>query len=231
MAWASRFWLMRISFRNSSFRISPGCGLRSCPMATSFDRLQPSMIINDLDIVSVVIEPTETDAPPVVDPDAQLPGARALSPSSRFPGGFLRSSTVRDASSWRSFRKARSWMSAGSRRLARPCQTRSVSLLTNDTIIHAAKYVLVRITYQGLTWRRPSGTPVSRGETVEQAVSQDFDRARARARASPTPGARATAISTPSPTALPIPLANPWVSPARAGPKRGLSLALANDTL
>jgi hypothetical protein len=36
------------------------------------------MIINYLDIVSVVIDPPETNAPPVVDPNTHLPGALAL---------------------------------------------------------------------------------------------------------------------------------------------------------
>jgi hypothetical protein len=69
---ADRFWLMPISLRNSSFRISPGWGLRSCAMITSFVLLRPSVIVRDLDIFSVALGPSEADAPLIVDPNAHL---------------------------------------------------------------------------------------------------------------------------------------------------------------
>src|SRR5437588_7681182 len=43
IACASWFWLMPISARNSSFRISPGCGLRSWVMDSLLHQLHPQV--------------------------------------------------------------------------------------------------------------------------------------------------------------------------------------------
>src|SRR5690242_9339358 len=69
IACASWFWLMPISSRNSSLRISPGCGLRRRAIAMS-----SAVIVHDLDVFGVAIGPPEADAPLVVDPDAHLSG-------------------------------------------------------------------------------------------------------------------------------------------------------------
>jgi len=57
------------------------------------------MIVDDLDVMSVVIDPPEADAPLVVDADAHLPGPAAserLQPIARWIGQGL---DPRDASS------------------------------------------------------------------------------------------------------------------------------------
>src|SRR5580658_9842698 len=77
IARARRFWLMPISFRNSSLSILPGWGLRSCVMSASFASLEPSMVVDDFDLMGVMLDPAETQAPLVVDADAHLPGACA----------------------------------------------------------------------------------------------------------------------------------------------------------
>ena len=66
------------------------------------------MIVDNLNIMTVMTHPPEANAPLIVDPDIYLAGALALSTSSRFPGGIFRPSIVRDASTWRSFLKAQS---------------------------------------------------------------------------------------------------------------------------
>src|SRR5271167_1694356 len=76
------------------------------------------------------------------------PARAPLSASSRFPGGFFKSSIVRDASTWRSFLKARSCIPAGNFRLDLPCQMRLVSLQLNDRIISEPFYKLIHDTYQ-----------------------------------------------------------------------------------
>ena len=35
------------------------------------------MVVHDLDVVSIAFTPSEADAPPIVDPDAPLPGSIA----------------------------------------------------------------------------------------------------------------------------------------------------------
>jgi hypothetical protein len=43
------------------------------------------MIIDNLDIVGIVIDPSETNAPLIVDPNAHLPGALVLEPFEPVP--------------------------------------------------------------------------------------------------------------------------------------------------
>src|SRR6185312_7111256 len=69
MARAIAFWLSPIGLRNSSARISPGCGLGNSRSA---------MVVDDFDIGRTSFCPNEADAPLVVDPDAHLPVAIAM---------------------------------------------------------------------------------------------------------------------------------------------------------
>src|ERR1700730_16016550 len=69
---------MPISFKNSSFRISPGWGLRSLPMVTSLNWIRSSMIVDNLNIMTVMPHPPEANAPLIVAPDIYLAGALAL---------------------------------------------------------------------------------------------------------------------------------------------------------
>src|SRR6185312_535456 len=73
MAFASWFWLMPISPRNSAFRISPGWGLCSSAML-----LLLSVIVRDFDIAGFAIIPSKTDTPLIVYPDAPLAFAIAF---------------------------------------------------------------------------------------------------------------------------------------------------------
>src|SRR6185295_19326691 len=56
-----------IGFRNSSSRISPGCGFGS-----------RSVIVDDLDVVGMALSPNEADPPLVVDTDRMLSAAISL---------------------------------------------------------------------------------------------------------------------------------------------------------
>jgi hypothetical protein len=47
-------------------------------MITSFNRLPSSMVVDNLDIMRVMPDPPEADAPLVIDPDAHLSGALAF---------------------------------------------------------------------------------------------------------------------------------------------------------
>src|ERR1700683_2259586 len=62
MARASAVCDNAIGFRNSSSRISPGCGLGK----------SSAVVIDDLDIVSASFGPVEADAPLVIDTNAPL---------------------------------------------------------------------------------------------------------------------------------------------------------------
>src|SRR5262245_26011345 len=67
MARASAVWERPIGFRNSSSRISPGCGLG-----------RRSMVVDDLDFVGMALTPDEADPPLVVDADRMLAAPIAL---------------------------------------------------------------------------------------------------------------------------------------------------------
>src|SRR6516165_3459182 len=57
--YASWFWLMPISLRNSSFRISPGWGLWSCVMmrSSSFANVR-LVVVHNLDVRGVSLGPS-----------------------------------------------------------------------------------------------------------------------------------------------------------------------------
>src|SRR5262245_2405237 len=67
MARASAVWERPIGFRNSSSRISPGCGLG-----------RRSVVVDDLDFVGIALSPDEADPPLVVDADRMLTAPIAL---------------------------------------------------------------------------------------------------------------------------------------------------------
>ena len=90
----------RHRLKNSSSRISPGCGFGS-----------NSVIVDDRDIFGSSLRPAKDDAPLVIDADAPLP-AVALQRSNRLPGGTRRSSTFRGIDETQ---LPGAWMSKGSR--------------------------------------------------------------------------------------------------------------------
>src|SRR5690348_16944712 len=61
---ANAFWLNSIGFKNSSSRISPGCGLWSSPPLV--------VVVDDFDMCRSSFIPYETDSPLVIDPDRML---------------------------------------------------------------------------------------------------------------------------------------------------------------
>src|SRR5205085_8373582 len=63
-AHASPFWLRTIGLRNSSSRISPGCGFRSSPLL--------AVVVDDFDMRRSPLIPHETYSPLVVDSDRML---------------------------------------------------------------------------------------------------------------------------------------------------------------
>src|SRR5713226_5505987 len=70
---ASRYWVMPMGFRNSSSRISPGCGYGTLRM-----RFSPSVVVHDLNILRAFRRPHEAHAELVVDTNAVLTGTAAL---------------------------------------------------------------------------------------------------------------------------------------------------------
>lgn len=85
---ASRYWLRPIGSRKSCRRISPGCtGVDDFTVRGIFDSLDVrranlaslgSMVVDDLDIVRVSVDPSKADAPLVVDANAVLPCSAAF---------------------------------------------------------------------------------------------------------------------------------------------------------
>src|SRR5882757_8133642 len=62
---ANPFWLRPIGLRNSSSRISPGCGFCSRPLL--------DVVVDDFDMRRSSLIPDETYPPLIVDPDRMLP--------------------------------------------------------------------------------------------------------------------------------------------------------------
>src|SRR5437868_7394730 len=65
--WTARarpFWLRPIGLRNSSSRISPGCGLRSSPLL--------DVVVDDFDMCRSSFIPDEAYPPLVIDADRML---------------------------------------------------------------------------------------------------------------------------------------------------------------
>jgi hypothetical protein len=86
------------------------------------------VVIDDFHVVGITLDPSEADAPLIVDPNAVLTLAATLEGAIRLAGGMRRSSSTKALPSMRSLRRTTDWISAGSRREVVPPQIFSASL-------------------------------------------------------------------------------------------------------
>jgi len=88
MSRARRYWESPISWRKSSNRTSPGwIGVSLSEARAAVAMFSFSVIIDDLDVVRIAVEPAEADPPLVIHPDAVLPTAIAFQSLQMVAGG------------------------------------------------------------------------------------------------------------------------------------------------